>query len=120
MGVSGSDSTRRALMQVHRLGAEFLAPIEVTSAVVDGGYKRLGLSDGRQVVARTALAATGMAYREHPAPGIAELTGAGVYYGAAATEAIACKGRRVLISEAAIQRARPPCISRITRARCTS
>jgi thioredoxin reductase (NADPH) len=43
------------------------------------------------------LAATGMMYREHPAPGIAEHTGAGVYYGAATTEAPAFKGRRVLV-----------------------
>jgi thioredoxin reductase (NADPH) len=96
-GVSGRDLTQKALMQVHRLGAEFLAPIEVTGVVVDGGYKRLALSDGRQLVARTVLAATGMAYREHEAAGIRELTGAGVYYGAAAAEAMACKGRRVLI-----------------------
>src|SRR5947199_5585650 len=43
------------------------------------------------------LAATGMVYREHPAEGIAEHTGAGVYYGAATTEARACGGRRVLV-----------------------
>jgi thioredoxin reductase (NADPH) len=43
------------------------------------------------------LAATGMIYREHPAPGIAEHTGAGVYYGAATTEAPAFTGRRVLV-----------------------
>ncbi len=50
-----------------------------------------------QLVTRTMLAATGMMYREHPAPGIAEHTGAGVYYGAATTEAPAFKGRRVLV-----------------------
>ena len=43
------------------------------------------------------LAATGMIYREHPAPGVAEHTGAGVYYGAATTEAPAFRGRRVLV-----------------------
>ena len=43
------------------------------------------------------LAATGMEYREHDAPGIAEHTGAGVYYGAAATEAPVFSGRRVLV-----------------------
>src|SRR5215467_13945229 len=43
------------------------------------------------------LAATGMSYREHPAPGVAEHAGAGVYYGAATTEAPAFRGRKVLV-----------------------
>ena len=96
-GVSGSELTRRALMQALRLGAECLAPLEVTGVSLDGNYKRLTLGDGREIVTRTMLAATGMVYREHPAPGIATLTGAGVYYGAATTEAPAIKGRRVLV-----------------------
>ncbi|HXY52646.1 MAG TPA: FAD-dependent oxidoreductase [Terriglobales bacterium] len=96
-GVSGSDLTRRALMQAQRLGSEFLAPLEVTGVLIDGGYKRLMLADGRELVTRAMLAATGMFYREHPAPGVAEFTGAGVYYGAAITEAPAISGRRVLV-----------------------
>jgi thioredoxin reductase (NADPH) len=96
-GVSGSDLTRRAVTQAQRLGAELLVPVEVTGASVDGGYKRLTLSDGREVVTRTLLAATGMVYREHPAPGMSELTGAGVYYGAATTEAPVFAGRRVVV-----------------------
>ncbi|MGB7264480.1 MAG: FAD-dependent oxidoreductase [Terracidiphilus sp.] len=96
-GVSGSELTRRALSQAQRLGAEFLAPLEVTGLAIDGGYKRLSLSDGRQIVTRVLLACTGMFYREHPAPGIAQHTGAGIYYGAATTEAAAFRDRRVLI-----------------------
>jgi thioredoxin reductase (NADPH) len=96
-GVSGSDLTRRALMQAQRLGAEFLAPLEVTGFSIDSGYKRLILADGRELVTRAMLAATGIFYREHPAPGVAEFTGAGVYYGAAVTEAQAIRGQRVLV-----------------------
>jgi thioredoxin reductase (NADPH) len=96
-GVSGSDLTRRALTQAQRLGAEFLAPLEATGISIDAGYKRLTLADGRELVTRALLAATGMLYREHPALGVAELTGAGVYYGAATTEAPAISGRRVLV-----------------------
>jgi thioredoxin reductase (NADPH) len=96
-GVSGNELTRRALMQAQRLGAEFLAPLEVTGVSIDAGYKRLALSDGRELVTRSMLATTGMFYREHPAPGVSEHTGAGVYYGAATTEAAACDGRRVLV-----------------------
>jgi len=96
-GVSGAELTRRAIMQAQRLGAEFLAPIEVTGVALDAGYKRLTFADGRTLVTRAMLAATGMIYREHPASGVAEHTGAGVYYGAATTEAPAFNGRRVLV-----------------------
>jgi thioredoxin reductase (NADPH) len=96
-GVSGAELARRALAQAQRLGAEFLAPLEVKGVALEGGTKRLMLADGREVVARTMLVATGMIYREHPAPGIAEHTGAGVYYGAAMTEAAAVKDRRVVV-----------------------
>lgn len=96
-GVSGSELTRRAMMQAQRLGAEFLAPLEVTGVAIDGGYKRLALADGREIVTRAMLATTGMFYREHPAAGIKEHTGAGVYYGAAATEASAVRDRRVIV-----------------------
>ncbi len=96
-GVSGNELTRRALMQAQRLGAEFLAPLEVTGVSIEAGYKRLQLSDGRELVTRAMLATTGMFYREHPAPGIAEHTGAGVYYGAATTEAPAFRDRKVII-----------------------
>ena len=96
-GVSGSELTRRALAQAQRLGSEFLAPLEVTGVTVDGGYKHLALSDGRELITRTMLVATGMAYREHSAPGVAEHRGAGVYYGAATTEAPAFRGRKVVV-----------------------
>jgi thioredoxin reductase (NADPH) len=96
-GVSGSELTRLAVMQARRLGAELVVPLEVTGVSIDAGYKQMTLSDGRQVVTRTMLAATGMEYREHPAAGVATHTGAGVYYGAATAEAPAFSGRRVLV-----------------------
>ena len=96
-GVSGSELTRRAITQAQRLGAEFLVPVRVAGLTVDGGYKRVALADGRELVARAVLAATGMTYREHPAEGISACTGAGVYYGAAVTEAQSCRDRRVVV-----------------------
>jgi thioredoxin reductase (NADPH) len=96
-GVSGSELTRRAVTQAQRLGAELLVPLEVTGVSVEGGYKHLMLSDGRAVVTRTMLAATGMEYRVHPATGVSDRTGAGVYYGAATTEASGLKDRTVLV-----------------------
>ena len=96
-GVSGSELTRRAVAQAQRLGAEFLVPLEVSAVSIDAGYKRLTLSDGRELVTRTILVATGMSYREHPAPGVSEHTGAGVYYGASTTEAPVFAGRSVVV-----------------------
>lgn len=96
-GVSGSELTRRAVTQAQRLGAEMIVPLGVTGVAIDGLYKHLTLSDGREVVTRTLLAATGMEYREHPAPGVAGHTGAGVYYGAATTEAPVFRDLRVLV-----------------------
>lgn len=97
LGVTGSELTRRALAQAQRLGAEFLVPVCVTGLSVDGGYKHLALAGGRELVARAVIVATGMTYREHPAEGVAAFTGAGVYYGAAMTEARSCINRRVVI-----------------------
>jgi thioredoxin reductase (NADPH) len=71
--------------------------LQVTGISVEGGYKRLKLQDGREIVARAVLAATGMTYREHNAEGIADRIGAGIYYGAAVTEAHSCGGHRVMI-----------------------
>jgi thioredoxin reductase (NADPH) len=96
-GVSGSELTRRAILQAQRLGAEFLAPVEVTGVSLEGGYKRVLLGDGRHVLTRALLVVTGMTYREHPAEGVAQHTGAGIYYGAAAAEAQACRNRRVMV-----------------------
>ena len=63
-----ADAARRE--QAQRLGAELLVPLEVTGVSIDGGYKRLTLSDGRADRHATLLAATGMEYREHPAAGV--------------------------------------------------
>jgi thioredoxin reductase (NADPH) len=96
-GVSGTELTRRAVAQAQRLGAEFLVPLEVAGTVIEGGYKHITLSDGRTIVTRTLLAATGMVYRQHPADGCDTHSGAGVYYGAATTEAPVFAGQRVLV-----------------------
>lgn len=96
-GVSGSELTRRAVIQAQRLGAEMVVPLEVTGVCTDPGYTQLTLNDGRHLVTRTLLVSTGMEYREHQAPGVAGLTGAGVYYGAAVAEAPSFKDRPVLV-----------------------
>lgn len=96
-GVSGSELTRRAVAQAQRLGAEFLAPLELKDLSFESRYKRIHLVDGRDVVTPAVVIATGMTYREHDAAGIRDFIGAGVYYGAATTEAQAVRDARVLV-----------------------
>ena len=96
-GLSGNDLTRRAFTQAERLGAEIAFPVEATEVSIETGYKRITFADGRQIVTRTLLAATGMVYRELPARGVVDHTGAGVYYGTAITEAPAFHDRRVFV-----------------------
>src|SRR5215831_8702130 len=96
-GVPGSELTRRAVAQAKKFGAEILVPVSVVGLSVDGGYKRVALADGRELVARAVITATGMNYRELPAEGISDYIGAGVYYGAASTEAYSCRDCRVVV-----------------------
>ena len=96
-GVSGSELTSRALRQAERLGAKVFFPLEATRVSIETGYKHVTLADGRELIARTLLAATGMVYRELPAAGAVDLTGAGVYYGTVKTEAPAFRDCRVFV-----------------------
>ncbi|MCB9235738.1 MAG: FAD-dependent oxidoreductase [Bacteroidia bacterium] len=96
-GLSGADLARRAITQATRFGAEFLSPQEITSIKTQDNYKILSLSDGNELHSRAVVITTGVDYRRLEAIGIENFTGAGVYYGAATTEAAACAGRDVFI-----------------------
>ncbi len=96
-GLSGSDLSRRALAQATRFGIEFLSPQSVSSIEIAGNYKKLTLADGSVVNTKSVILAMGVDYRRLPAEGADRFTGAGVYYGAALTEAHACKGKKVFV-----------------------
>ena len=96
-GLSGADLTRRAITQAQRFGVEFLAPQEVVSIKSEGQYKHINMADGSEVVARAIVLSTGVWYRKLDNESLDKYTGAGVYYGAATTEAIAFKGKPVYI-----------------------
>jgi thioredoxin reductase (NADPH) len=96
-GISGSLLTQRAVMQARRFGVEILTPQEATALRVDGGSKFVKLADGVEIGAKSLLIATGVAYRKLNVPGLEPLQGAGVYYGAAMTEAATCKDEDVFI-----------------------
>jgi thioredoxin reductase (NADPH) len=95
-GLSGADLARRGLAQAQRLGAEFLTG-EVDSVRVEENYRIVRLTDGSELGCQALLIATGVQYRRLDAPGIARLTGAGIYYGGALSEAIATRGEDVYI-----------------------
>jgi len=96
-GLSGSDLARRAVAQARRFGVEILAPQEAISLRVEGGSKFVKLADGVELGAKSLLIATGVAYRKLDVPGMERLQGAGVYYGAAMTEAATCKDEDVYV-----------------------
>jgi thioredoxin reductase (NADPH) len=96
-GVSGADLARRATAQAKRFGAEVLTAREVTKVRVDGPYRLATLDDGSELACYALLLACGMQVRRLEVPGVEALTGAGVFYGAALTEAAACRGKDVLI-----------------------
>ncbi len=96
-GLSGSDLARRGVMQVKRLGAEILSPQEVTGVRVEGPYRFVTLADGTEIGCHALLVTTGVSYRKLDVPGLEQLTGAGVYYGAAMTEAVSCRDEDVYI-----------------------
>ena len=96
-GLSGSDLARRALAQARRFGAELLTPQEVVSISVTDAYKTLKLADGSELSCHGLIVATGVSYRRLEAPGLEELTGSGVYYGAAMTEAELIRGEDIFM-----------------------
>jgi len=96
-GLSGADLTRRAISQALRLGAEFLSPQAVNDIKQKDGYKTIVLDDGPEIISRTVVITTGVDYRKLEVSGIENFTGAGIYYGAAMTEAAACKDKEVYV-----------------------
>lgn len=96
-GLSGLDLTRRALTQAERFGTEVLATQEVKQIQVQDPYRVIGLTDGSEIVTKTILITTGASFHILDLPGAQQLTGKGVYYGAAFTEAMFFKDQEVFV-----------------------
>jgi thioredoxin reductase (NADPH) len=86
-GITGRDLTRRAVTQARRFGAEMLTTQAVTQVRSEGNTKIVTLTDGSEVSAKIVLIATGAWFRTLNLAGCERWTGAGLYYGAAHTEA---------------------------------
>ncbi|HVX42698.1 MAG TPA: FAD-dependent oxidoreductase [Mycobacteriales bacterium] len=100
-GVSGGQLTDRARRQASRFGAELLLTTEVTSIESRGAARVVRFADGRELSAHSIILATGVSYRQLDAPGLEDLAGQGVYYGAGMTEASECAEREIYIVGAA-------------------
>lgn len=96
-GLSGKDLARRAVAQVRRFGVEVLSAKEATGLRINGSYRSVVLEDGSVLSCNALLIATGVSYRRLEVDHINELTGAGVYYGAALTEGNSVKGEDIYI-----------------------
>ncbi len=100
-GLSGSDLTQRAVAQVGRFGAEMVLARDVASLEARGPVRAVVFDDGGSIEARSVIVATGVSYRLLQGPGLDDLTGRGVYYGATASEASQCEGDDVYVVGAA-------------------
>jgi thioredoxin reductase (NADPH) len=96
-GLSGADLARRGVAQVRRFGTELVAPARAVKLEVDGDYRVVTLDNGRRLTAHSVVIATGVQWRRLGVPGLEDLTGAGVYYGAATTESMSCQDEDVYV-----------------------
>jgi thioredoxin reductase (NADPH) len=97
-GISGDDLTRRAVSQAKRFGVEILSAQEAKRAFAKDAYRIVQLSDGTEISCHALLIATGASFHMLKMPGAAELTGAGIYYGAAYTEAMNYRDQDVFVA----------------------
>ncbi|HEX6870926.1 MAG TPA: FAD-dependent oxidoreductase [Micromonosporaceae bacterium] len=96
-GVSGAQLTERARRQAVKFGAELLTTRQVVGLDLAGATRLVRFADGTRIAAHTVVLATGVLYRRLPGAGLDELTGRGVFYGSAATEAPNCRDQEVYI-----------------------
>src|SRR4029450_6406212 len=96
-GLSGDELTTRALQQAWLFGADLIMAQAATGLRADGPHRVVRLSDGAEVATRAVILATGVAWRRLGVPALEALTGAGVYYGAAGSEARAMRAEDVFV-----------------------
>jgi thioredoxin reductase (NADPH) len=96
-GISGDDLARRAVSQAKRFGVEILSAQEADQVSVKDKYRIVRLSDGTEISSHAVLVATGATFHVLNMPGADQLTGAGIYYGAAYTEAMNYKDCNVFV-----------------------
>ena len=96
-GLTGEDLAQRAVAQARRFGAEMLVGQPVTGLRREDPYRIVTLANGHEVSCHALVLAPGMAVRELDLPGVKPLIGAGIYYGAALSEAVHHRDQDVAI-----------------------
>jgi thioredoxin reductase (NADPH) len=96
-GVSGGQLAERARRQAAKFGAEMLLTRDCVALEAHGSKRVLRFADGSSIAAHAVVLATGVSYRSLGVAGADGLTGRGVYYGSAMTEAQECADRKVFI-----------------------
>jgi thioredoxin reductase (NADPH) len=96
-GITGADLAQRATAQAKRFGVEILTAQEVVGLRRNDPYRIVRLASGSEVSAKAVVLAMGMTVRMLDVPGIEPLLGAGVYYGAALSEAAAYRDADVCV-----------------------
>jgi len=97
VGLSGDDLARRGVTQAKRFGVEILTPQEVVGVEIKDPYRIIKLKDGSEINCHALLLATGVYWRRLNLPGCDRLTGRGIYYGAAKTEALSCQDEHIYL-----------------------
>mgnify|MGYP001037322803 CR=1 FL=1 len=97
MGIPGEELATRAYQQAWLFGADFTFTKEAVQLRTQADQQVVKLSDGKEVETRTVILAMGVTYRRLEIPGLDEFLGAGVFYGAALSEAMAMKGKQVYV-----------------------
>ena len=97
VGLSGDDLARRAVTQAKRFGVEILTPQAATGLRIEEDYRIVTLTDGSEISCHALILALGVSWRRLNVPGVEQFAGSGIYYGAAKTEAPACKGEEVYV-----------------------
>jgi thioredoxin reductase (NADPH) len=97
-GVTGADLARRAATQARRFGTEVLVGNAVCGLRREDPYRIVQLSNGTEVACHALMLSSGMAaVKELEVPGVGKLLGAGVYYGAALSEAAMYRDQHVYV-----------------------
>jgi thioredoxin reductase (NADPH) len=96
-GVSGEQLTERARRQALKFEVELLTARDVVGLEQRGNAKVVRFDDGTEIAGHTVILATGVSYRMLDAPGLSDLSGRGVFYGAATTEGPSCRSQDVYI-----------------------
>jgi thioredoxin reductase (NADPH) len=98
-GVSGADLAFRAELQAIKFGARVALPrrAQKLQRSARPGYYEVTLDDGRTLLGRAVVIATGARYRKLGVPEEERFQGAGLYYAATELEARTCKGQEVVV-----------------------